>query len=806
MDIRRPMCWIALGFLLFISLLVQKLHFIPDEYDVFPEKLIKDGDGISFCGTVIDKYLKEGKTVIYLKNVSIDALQEENSHIGVIAYTDDDNSNLINRIPIGCRVYAEGKLYRFDTAENFGQFNSREYYYIRGYNARVVKCRIKSYLPSGWFYKVKEALWQLKESAINVYKNFFDDKDAGIMTAVILGDKTEIDPDLKNLYQLSGIAHILSLSGLHIATLGLAFLKLMLRIIRSVFGRSRLCSDLSSGGNKSLIAAGIIASTVMLLYCIMTGMSVSTIRALIMFVLGLLAMILRRSYDLLSAASFSSVCVVMINPLYIYDAGFQLSFMAVVSIGIVSPRIYALFSPLSENRIVNSLLLSVSIQLGTLPIVSYHYYQTSVLGIILNLIVVPLMSVVLIMGVIIAILGLTAPCGPIEVLIKVCSLITHVILALYEYLSSICAGVKWNIIITGRPKEIQIILYYCVILGIAVNIDRVICREKNITVSEITQFSIDQNSRRFKGHKVKFKKISKRLILCAFSMFSGVILLLGHDKPYSIRNLSVGQGDCSIITNKTHVIIVDCGSTTENKVGTYRLIPSLKANRNTYIDAIFISHFDADHVNGITELINDPIYMNRIGCFIISKAAPVYDKDTEAYRELTEFSITHDIPICEMSSFDSIVIGDSIITCLSPSEKLIDSGFYDDTNSASLVLSITDKISGRKCLLTGDMTLQTENEITSNGAYTLRDDFAGDGYDYLKVAHHGSNLSSSELFLDTVTGKNRTNSGRICVISVGRNNRYGHPGNETLGRLGLFYPSERILRTDINGEIIVNFR
>lgn len=555
-----------------------------------------------------------------------------------------------------------------------------------------------------------------------------------------------------------------------------------------------------------MAVAGIIASVVMLLYCMMTGMSVSTVRALIMFVLGLLAMILGRSYDLLSAASFSSVCVVMINPLYIYDAGFRLSFMAVISIGIISPGIYALFSPLSENRIVNSLLLSISIQIGTLPIVAYHYYQTSVLGIVLNLIVVPLMSVVLIMGIIIAVMGLMPPVGFIDLLIKVCSEITHVILALYEYLSSICAGVKWNVIITGRPKEIQIIVYYCVILGIVVAIDRVIVRGKNNNISEITQFSIDQNSHRFKGHKNKFIKISKRLILCAFFMLSGVILLLGHNKPYSIRNLSVGQGDCSIITNKTHAIIVDCGSTTEDKVGTYRLIPSLKANRNTFIDAIFISHFDADHVNGIIELINDRIYMNRIGCFVISKAASVYDKDKEAYRKLAEFSITHDIPIYEMSLYDRAVIGDSVITCLSPSDKLTDERFYEDTNSASLVLSITDKVSGKKCLFTGDMTFQTENELMRNDVIARKDVFSENGYNYLKVAHHGSNLSSSELFLERVSRKYLTNSGGVCVISVGRNNSYGHPGGETLGRLGLFYPAECIFRTDTDGEITVNFR
>lgn len=777
MNIRRPMCCIAVAFLLFISILVKALHLFPDYGAIY-------GEDYSFSGQICDKSISADKMMVYLKKVNIEGFPEhEINPTGMIMYMSLENGNTYDYLKMGSYLSAAGKLYSFDEAENYGQFNSKEYYAIRGYHFRAYDCNIISVKSPA--FRMTERLWILKERIKSIYSTYLNDSDAGIISAIMLADKTTLDPQIKNLYQISGIAHILSLSGLHIATLGLALLNGILKLIRALFAKSSLCDDMNLGGRKTIITAGITASAVMFLYCVMTGMNVSSLRALIMFILGLIGKMTGRSYDLLSAAAFSSMAVVAVNPLYIYDAGFQLSFAAVISIGLILPVLTSILYSNGRSKIIQGILLSLAIMIGTLPISAYHYHQISILGILLNIIVVPLMSVVLIMGCVMAVVGIIFPADLFQSLLWLCGQITHVIFAVYEYLASACVEVKWNIIITGKPTTVQVIVYYCLIFIIGVYIKL-----------SIRHDGIDRIGRPFIGHKKFFARFLERLILCAILMLACVILLLGHRREYIIRNLSVGQGDCTIIQNKTNVIIVDCGSSSDNSVGKYRLIPSLKANAVNNIDTIFISHFDEDHVNGLFELIEDDVYNKRIRRVVISSAASIYDGQTENYRRLFEELITYDIPIYTMGAGDKAVIGDSVIECLSP----FDDADYDDTNSASLILSVTDSVSGRKAILMGDADFYTEHILTKR--CSLRDK---NGYDYLKVGHHGSDSSTSSEFLDFINCGHKNNTG-VCVISVGLRNRYGHPGEDTMKRLSEYYSDSHILRTDINHETVVSFR
>lgn len=775
---------------------------------------IEDGDNVSFCGTVSDKTISTERTVLFLEDVSFveDSSTSPFSKInlpkyymkqyGLIAYFNDMDS--AGKIPIGSTVKCKGKLFRFDQAENYGQFNSREYYYIRGYNARVINCSLLSYAPS---HGLAASLFDVKNKVKEVYEACLNEIDAGIICAIMLGDKTELDNEVKDLYQISGIAHILSLSGLHIATLGLALLKILTELIQTIFSRTKLCNDMDTGGIKTKSIAGIIASCLMILYCIMTGMNISTIRALIMFMLGVIASLFGRSYDLLSAAAISSVIAALINPLYIFDAGFQLSFMAVVSIGVLNPLLIQLAGKISKNKITQGILLSLSIQIGTLPIVAYHYYQFSIMSILLNLIVVPLMSLVLICGVVMAVFGLL--CGDKFILLfiaKFAGKITHIILMVFDKICKFSSRLKWNLVITGRPNMTQIIAYYFIVLiGIFISA-RVVGSEVDNNEEYKYYKRIDRLSRRFIGHKDKIIHISKRLILCVFPLMAYVILMIGHQDDYMIHNLSVGQGDCAVIRNKTHAIIIDCGSSDKDQVGCYRLIPFLKANRVINIDSVFVSHFDSDHVNGLIELLEDDFYKSRIDKIFITKAALIIDAQTDNFKNLINDSITCDIPIYAISADDSIMIGDSLIRCLSPrcslkEEKsdLNNSYGYADTNSASMVLDITDNISGYRMCFTGDVDFAAEEQIVRKPVI---------GFDYLKVAHHGSYSSTSDNFLNWAfhidSHDIRYEKKPICVISVGKNNKYGHPHRDTLERLDT--AGTRTYRTDLNGECIISLR
>lgn len=118
---------------------------------------------------------------------------------------------------------------------------------------------------------MKEKLYQIREQTGQIYDNYLPEKEAGIMKALVLGDKTNLDSNIKDIYQNAGISHIISLSGLHIATVGLCLMKLLQK----------------SGFPMRLSA--LIASVIIISYSIMTGLFTSTLRSLCMFLLGVFA-------------------------------------------------------------------------------------------------------------------------------------------------------------------------------------------------------------------------------------------------------------------------------------------------------------------------------------------------------------------------------------------------------------------------------------------------------------------------------------------------------------------------------------
>lgn len=274
-----------------------------------------------------------------------------------------------------------------------------------------------------------------------------------------------------------------------------------------------------------------------------------------------------------------------------------------------------------------------------------------------------------------------------------------------------------------------------------------------------------------------------------------------------IRNLSIGQGDCAVIRTKTDVIIIDGGSTSVDQSGKYRLIPLLKSCGIGEIDYVFISHFDSDHINAILELLDDDIYRNRVRNIIISTMAGIYDKDSENYRLLMELAKRNAINVYTMNTGDKIKSDNIDISCISPISN--DPDRYSDTNDASLVLLLNEKNTGYKALFTGDISQNTERIIADELPKL----------NYLKVAHHGSASSSSIDFLQRISysdlNDNTYDSSyaglysdsydrigiTLGVISVGENNPYGHPNDDTLMRLsqaGIY-----TFRTDRSGEIMV---
>lgn len=813
---RRPMCILSVLFLLLIAAFLQIFSIIPENYDRIT--LLADQTGVTVSGRVENLTVKEDRIVCTLKHVTIPEAYDGsglNGKYGLLLYFPDDPDVPLPKV--GAKITCSGTYFKFQGAENEGQFHTRKYYTCKGIDG-VLRDPVLQSVQSPLF-GLQDALYRMREGIRGIFYAYLDEQDASILTALLLGDKGMLSSDVKALYQNAGIAHILSLSGLHVAAIGLTLLKLLKSFFRKIFHKTALCRDLTAGGRRLGIVSISVSGTILLFWCMMTGYATATIRAFVMFVLCAIADLAGRTYDLLSAAAFASIITAILNPLCIYDAGFQLSFGAVISIGIFYPLFRSFFGKWGQKKIMQGLVVSFSIQIGTLPIVAWHFYQVPLAGIGLNLVIVPLMSIVLALGVALACSGGLFLLVKWPIFAEMCRIeafITCVILKFYEKSAGLATQIPGSVLVIGRPKAAQILAFYAFLALLAVWM-RLEEKRREESLGGIPERDIDHNGRHNTVLQVALHVMRKALILCVLLTIACVIVITRRREVAEVRNLSVGQGDCTLVINHTCVILCDCGSSTENEVGKYVLIPCLKYNGIKRIDDLCISHFDSDHVNGILELLEDSVYCRKIQRILLSARAPELDGETENYRRFLELVQQNQIPVYLMKTGDILSEGSMEMTCLSPSEGQND---YEDTNAASLVLRIREKKSGFRMLLTGDIGETTENrmleELQERGQTELLLS------DYLKVAHHGSGSSSSGDFLQMIYADGRlSNEGdnkdalrgdepnkktedfpRIAVISVGERNTYGHPHKETLQRLSAV-PGLYCFRTDEAGEVLL---
>ena len=515
-------------------------------------------------------------------------------------------------------------------------------------------------------------------------------------------------------------------------------------------------------------AAALLASAVIITYGIMTGLSTSTLRALIMFLLSIFAACIGRSYDLLSAASVSAVLIVLENINYLYDAAFQLSFGAVVGIGLLCPLLDEMQSSWSKYRtklyirktegskmekklrkgIGKGIGVSLATQLATLPVVMWNFYQISCYGIMVNLLIIPPMGILLATGILAGLLG-NAACYISPVFSNITSVIlygSYLILIAYEKIAKFCGSLPGNLWITGKPAFWQIIIYYMMLL------------------SGLLLY----------WHHKQIKKCGGRLFIkIGISFLIAVcVLSVRNSAELELHALSVGQGDCFLIKGKNvPVIIVDGGSSDEKQVGKYRIIPCLKANAINRIDYVFLSHLDIDHISGILEILADEDCGIAVERIILPKTVALSESETAdgadtPMMELAALAARRNIPIYLMEAGEELAKKGVRIKCLSPSVSESDAWRLRESNENSLVLQVEYVPAGFRALFTGDIGEEAERELLERL----------EPIHYLKVAHHGSRNSTTAEFL-------KKTSAQIAVISAGERNSYGHPHEETLQRL-----------------------
>ena len=742
--------------------------------------VLEEGQSVRLAGKINRVEEKTNCFYYYLTDCSV----EQSDHLmpcnDVLAYVSSDDYS------VGQILILQGTISLFDEATNEGQFDSRAFYRSQKIDFgvwvdSVERVEGKSDRFRVWLSRVRVEL--------GIPLSRYADDD-GVLSAMLLGDKTSLDSEIRSLYQKSGIAHVLAISGLHISLLGMA----LYRLLRHRCGLTYLW-------------AGIVAASFLVAYTLMTGNAVSARRATGMLIVYLVADLLGRSYDMLSALSLIVILLLWENPFLVTNSGFQFSVAAVVGIGVgqgvLVPRVgswkvvYGRRKKQDDvvrcdaakcdvakrdaakcdaakcdaerirmqnlvdwmkrrmDKCLPGMMISLSIQFFTLPLVAYYYYEIPVYAILLNIPVLALIPYVLGLAVFGSLTGQIAFLQPLSfALCRVCGWVLHG----YRWLCDASLLLPGARMITGKPSEVRVVVYYG-LLGAFYYV--LWCGMKK-----------KQRQMCTKGAQAEKQEWIRRRF--GFGLGLVLVLLLTflfvRGKPeFELDILDVGQGDAIYLCASDGTnFMIDGGSTDVKKVGTYRILPFLKAKAIRKMDYWFVSHTDEDHISGLVEVMESGY---AVGTLVLAEA----QKEDEKAHRLAELAQKNGIRVCYMKAGDVLgtrkedVVNERNraetfrIECLYPTNN----NDSEDVNDRCLVLYYEDE--NFSAFFGGDISSEVEEQLVSAGKCRQTD--------VLKASHHGSKYSNSDVLLHALHP-------RLTIASAGKKNRYGHPSPEAIARVG----------------------
>lgn len=720
---RRPLCCVCVAFVVTVFIYLQ-MNPAPA-----PTLCLEEGSNVTLQGKVVQKYVQKDELVVQLDHVS--ASQPKQKIDGrVLCYLELGERGDVPKA--GSVIAVAGKVSGFGRARNPGEFDAQGYYQILGVAFRLYKAEV---IAQGSSYSgCREYLYQIRRSLEGVFDRVLAPKDASVMKAILLGSKSGLDEESKQLFQKSGIAHIFAISGFHITMLGMGFY----HILRKLWIPQPLCA---------VVSVGVMAA-----YGEMVGMSSSAYRAILMFGLQLAAQMLRRTYDMLTALAVAAMLILMEEPRYLYHSGFQLSFGAILGIGclseIIKPVRWKFLEPLS---------VSVRIFLVHFPIMLAAYYEFPVYSFLLNLVIIPAMSVLMAAGLVCLGAGsLPAVIGSVPA--KTAGGLCHLLLAGFERLCTVSLRLPFANWVVGRPDTWRICVFCAVVVYLYAAHQYGVFLSARAPERGLyhTKGAVRGQGEQTVGLPavIKFAAVLAAVTLISENPADGV----------SVTFLDVGQGDCIWIESAGgEQFLVDGGSSSKSKTGQYTIVPFLKYNGVATLDAVFLTHLDSDHISGIMEMLKDSSQTMdiRIKRLCISDAVI----EDEPYEELLMLCERRQIPIYRLKAGDSMEAGGLRFEVLHPS-----AGYETASrNASSLVMKL--EAEGVTALLTGDVEADGEQAA---GQLLQQSGFAG--IDIYKAAHHGSKYSNTQALLAQLQPE-------TAIISCGENNRYGHPHAETVARL-----------------------
>ena len=626
---------------------------------------------------IIDKYnIDNDKLTLYLKG--------KETVIGTYYFKNEEKFNL----KLGDQIKVIGTLKEPEINKTDNLFNYKNYLYNKNI---FYLLEINNYKKINNNHNIIYSLKNIIRKRMNNNRYLY---------TFILGDKSLLTTEVINSYQENGISHLFAISGMHITLLSGILLKIL--------------KKLKVTENKRYF----ITILFLLLYLLIADKSPSIIRGVLFFMLFSINNIYYfyiKPYNLFIIALSISL---LINPFYIYDIGFQYSFLISLSLLLTSNYLK------SNNYFIGLLKVSLISTFISIPIQIYHFYQLNLLSLINNLIFVPIISIIIF------------PMSLIVLLFKPLEIVYNILTNLLEKLSIFISHIsKFKLAFIKLPSIIYILYFLLIVISLYL----LIYKNK------------------------KYLLLITILLLFIHSNYNLII------RTKYLEVIDVGQGDSFLLHLNNKNILIDTGGKKQTKriknssIVNNTTIPLLKSLGIKKINYLILSHGDKDHMGESINLVNN---------YKVDKV--IFNCGTYNYLEKDLIKVLNKKKIKYYSCINELNINNNKL-------YFLQTKLYDNENDNSNV--IYTEINNNKFLFMGDASITTEKEIQKE--YNLPN------IDVLKVGHHGSKTSSSKDFINEMNPK-------YSIVSVGKDNRYGHPNKEVLKTL----KESKIYRTDQDGSVM----
>ncbi|MPW24627.1 DNA internalization-related competence protein ComEC/Rec2 [Alkalibaculum sp. M08DMB] len=503
----------------------------------------------------------------------------------------------------------------------------------------------------------------------------FTERENQFLRALIIGEKGN-DSEVINNFNKLGISHILSVSGLHVG-----FIYLF---------ATTICRILKLNKKIQIYIIGISLYT----YCFIVGFSDSVIRASLMLFLLLLANITNKKYDTLNVLCFLALCFILHNPYVIYSVGFQLSYSAVLSITVFYPYLNnkISFNTKYLEYFKSIILITISVQIGTIPLVIYHFNNISIFSLITNLLIVPAAGFIVIVFLCVFCVSTLLNISLLPFLVPV-KLSINFILSVSENLIKI--PYSYSIL---SPMPFYIVSFYYLLVFICF------------------------------GYLYHYRLRNRKVIIVVTIINISIVIILSIiPKPLTVTYLDVGQGDSALIQFPSgQNMLIDGGGQYNYSVGDEIIINTLVHKNIRKLDLVVCTHSHDDHKLGILEIIGKV----KIDSIIINCL------EEEGYTDLISLANEFNIPVYKNNQVKVNISKSILLDFVYPNSNTL---YIDENNSSVITKMSYNDIS---FLFMGDLENKGEKNLIEN-----KKDISSV---FLKIGHHGSKTSTGKEFLSTV--------------------------------------------------------